>query len=253
MTKLSAMMIVRNEADRFLRLTIPALREFCDEIRVIDDASDDNSYAILLEHDCVVLRNDRPLFFEHEGKARQSLLDFTLEGHPTHLLAIDADEMVGDGSKIREAIETRTSPAGVWNLSMREVWGGDPNFLHERVDGQWGARKVPMLFEVPGRIRSSWRIAPRALACGREPMEVAKMSIRGRAPLVTDVFHLGWTCKTDREERYTRYVKHDGGKFHASAHLQSIMNPDERVKTSTLPWPDGMVSAKTELLARINR
>lgn len=248
--KLVAMMITRNEADRFLRWTIPSLLTYVDEIRVIDDDSKDGTHTILQQYGCVVKRNDRPLFYEHEGRARNALLDWTLEGNPTHVIAIDADELVAEGVAVRDAIERNTSASGVWNLTMEEVWKADDNFLYERNDGQWGSRKVPILFAVPEVRDRNWRIADRALACGREPMTVARAGIR-RAPTVGSVFHLGWANQKERQQRYDRYVKHDNGAFHASDHLLSIMFDDTRVGLSPRRWPDNL--DREGLLERINR
>lgn len=253
MTKICAMMIVRNEADRYLNFTIPSLLEFVDEIRVVDDASDDGTYEILRDLGCVVKRNETPMFFVHEGRARNALFDWALEGEPSHLLCIDADEVVEDGQAVRKAVENNTSVSGIWTLGMTEIWRADEQFLYERVDGQWGQRKVPVVFTAP-RVRTPrWNIADRALACGREPMAVAKAGIRGRVPMVSALFHLGWSCKSDREERFQRYMVHDKGQFHRDAHLQSIMFDDSRVQTVARPWPESLSSVKSGLLDRINR
>lgn len=251
--KLTAMCIVRNEADRYLNFTIPSLLEFVDEIRVVDDASDDGTSEILRDFKCVVKRNKESQFFLHEGRARNALFDWVLEGDPTHILAIDADELVEDGRAVREAVENNTSASGIWTLGMTEIWKADEQFLYERVDGQWGQRKVPVLFTAPRVKTSQWNIADRALACGREPMAVAKAGIRGRVPMVSSLFHLGWSCESDREARFQRYVEHDGGRFHRDAHLQSIMFGDDRVKTVARSWPESLSSMKTGLLDRINR
>ncbi len=246
------MMICRNEADRYLKWTLPSLAAYVDEIRAIDDCSQDGTHTILAEHGALVQRNTRPMFYEHEGDARNQLLDWALEANPTHLLSIDADEIVADGSLLRETVETRRSRSGVWNLWMEEIWKADGDRLYERVDGKWGNRKVPLVYEVPYRMPRNWRIANRALASGREPWPVAKASIRAREEPVTSVFHLGWACKKDRRERYDRYVKHDSGQFHADQHLASIMWDDEQVKLKERRWPETLDAIRASLLLRIN-
>jgi len=246
------MLICRNEAQRYIRWVLPALNEFCDEIRAVDDASVDGTYDILREHGAVVHRNDGPMFYEHEGRARNLLLDWALEGHPSHLLAIDADELIADGPALRKALDRRPL-RGVWNLQMEEIWKADEQYLYERVDGRWGNRRCPSLFEVPARMPRNWRIHDAALACGREPRPVQKQGIRSREPVVTSIFHLGWSCQADREERYQRYVRYDNGAHHDGSHLQSIMFPDEQVRLTPRAWPAGMESVKAGLLDRINR
>lgn len=253
------MCIARNEAGRFLRWTIPALFDFCDEVRVVCDASTDGTHKILTDHGCVVKRNDRPLFFDHEGRARQQLLDWTMEGNPTHILAIDCDELVADGQQLREKMQG-TSKSGVWSLDMQEVWKADEQSLSIRQDGGWKAHPVGIAFAVQDmmqnrQLRRHWVIPDRALACGRVPVAVAQAANRNRQgePSATEILHLGWSCEKDRDERYQRYVKHDGGKFHASTHLQSIMYEDDRVELTKRDWPVALSGMKAGLLDRINR
>ena len=51
------------------------------------------------------------------------------------------------------------------------------------------------------------------------------------------VYHFGWTRVAEREARAERYFEHDGGRYHANAHLQSILWPDEKVKFNWVAWP----------------
>lgn len=249
---LVASMIVRNELRRYLEPCLRSLLEFCDEVRILDDHSDEPGWP----HDLnglservVVKRTDRPTFFEHEGKARNVLLDWTLRANPTHVLAIDADEFVTDGQSVRDACETDAG-AGSWSLQMEEVWKADPRSMYVRLDGGWRPHPVPILWRVPPlRVRRSgqWQIRDRALACGREPM-----ALRRLRPLPTgaSVLHLGWTNQAERAARHARYVQHDNGKFHASQHLASIMWPDRKVRLRRRPWPSSMDA--TAIVARTN-
>jgi hypothetical protein len=130
---------------------------------------------------------------------------------------------------------------------MEEVWKADVHHLHIRHDGGWRPHMVPILYKTPRRIDSSWRIRDRALACGREPQAVRTMIPRHPRP-VTEIFHFGWVRESERDGRYQRYVEHDGGAFHASQHLQSIMWPDSRVRLQRKPWPQGMSAVKPILI-----
>jgi glycosyltransferase involved in cell wall biosynthesis len=236
-------MIVKNEFDRYLTLVIGHLLEFCDEVCVLDDHSDDGGYEWMLKQERVnVHRNPGDSFYKHEGHARQALLEWTLDAEPTHVLAIDADEFVSDGSLLK-AVLTHGSPGLAWSLSMEEIWKADARHLQVRQDGGWRAHPVPVLYAVPRARDSTWRIAERQLACGREPLAVRAHAGRAR-PTQVSVLHFGWTRLRERQKRYDRYVAHDGGKFHASSHLQSIMWPDERVRLTTRDWPPALPKDK---------
>jgi hypothetical protein len=49
-------------------------------------------------------------------------------------------------------------------------------------------------------------------------------------------------------------VEHDQGRFHASAHLESIMWPDEKVTVRQRGWPTGLPpDQRAAIVARIRR
>lgn len=256
---LVASMIVRNELDRYLRWTVPALLEVVDELRVLDDHSTDGTADWLREFERVQVKAAVRPMAENEGLARQELLEWTFEAKPTHVLAIDGDELLLDGDLLLDAIEQNTN-TDVFTLEMAEVWGCDHAGYQVRVDGGWAPRQVPILYRVPDRVRNPgmWKIQSRAWASGREPRQVRMTAARYRKPTGAVVMHLGWACVEDRRARFDRHMQVDGGRFHASKHLESIMWPDEQVALDPDPraWPatwPSTVPSLDELVARVNR
>jgi glycosyltransferase involved in cell wall biosynthesis len=248
---LIAMMIVRNEADRYLGPCLDHLLEFCDQIRVLDDGSEDDTPDMLQRDRVFVRRLPSSEFYRHEGRARQILLDHTMAGTPTHVLAIDADEFVSNTQALRSEIARRGVAS--WTLNMQEVWQAHPDGLAIRQDGGWKQHPVPILFAGPGPGRRNmrlWRIPDKALASGRVPY--AAMRAAGKARSAHgDILHFGWACKAERDGRYQRYVEHDGGKYHNRRHLDSIMWSDEQVTLSWRAWPGNI--NKQAILARASR
>lgn len=250
--KLCASLIVRNELSRYLETCIQHLLECADEIRVLDDGSDDGTYEWLTglnDARVVVLSNttDRdgePAFFNH-AQSRNRLLQFTLEGKPTHILAIDADEFVDDGAQLRRACEDR--PPDVWKLCLEEVWEIDGDRLQVRQDGGWSEHDVPMVWR-PDRVRRPLAIADRGHATGRVPEAVYKS--RRTAHACCSLLHFGWTNLAERDERYARYAIGDAGKFHAKRHIDSIMWAPDRVRLTARDWPEGLAAYKDALLER---
>lgn len=243
--KLVASMLVHNERARYLDLAIDSLLEFCDEVRILDDASSDG--GVIDRGRVFVKMRERSTFFTHEGETRQALYDWTLASDPTHVLVIDADEFIGDGPLLRRTLEERPQER-TWRLWLDEIWQADDGCLCVRIDGSWGNRSVPVLFATPPAA-SSWRIAQRALACGREPQEVTQDSAFA-ALMDTEVLHFGWANKAERAARHARYATHDRGRFHAGTHLASIMWPDERVRLAAREWPPSLLSIQTNLVCR---
>lgn len=246
---LVASMIVKNELDRYLPLAVAHLVTYVDEIRVLDDGSTDGTYEWLQRVDKVkVLRNPGPTFFEHEGLARQNLFDWTRQGLPDYVLAIDADEFVTDPTYLRDAIANQ---GDVYTLSLVEAWHVSDRGIDIRVDGQWGPRRIPILYSTPRQARN-WKMSNKKLACGREPVQVIQRSRRAAATGCT-VLHFGWANESEREARAQRYFEHDNGKFHQDRHLQSILWNDRRVRLKRLPWPPSLKTLEPALMARTSQ
>lgn len=253
--KLVASMIVRNELNRYLGLVIEHLQTYTDEIRVLDDGSTDGSADYLREQGVAVAENEGPTFDEHEGAARQTLLRHTMNALPDWILAIDADEFVGDPYRLRAVIEDagngRLAPPA-FTLDMQEVWEATPEILAVRTDGGWRPHGCPILFRVPRRPeerRQGWKINPKRLACGREPMSVRRNYGLAR-PTGSAILHFGWARESERRARYDRYVSLDGGKYHANSHIQSIMAPPEKIRMATSEWPAGLAEYATDIARR---
>jgi hypothetical protein len=234
--KIVASAIVRNEAGRYLAGWLDHLLTFCDEVRLLDDSSTDRTRDIAASYSEVYVQPNRgPAFFEFESEARNALLAWTMRAQADYVLAIDADEFVGDAPAIRRAVMGEHL---VYSLTMREVWKVNGAQLGLRIDGLWGERRCPLLWRTPRELRgSAWKIPRRKLACGREPQVVR--SNRG-VDTGVGVYHFGWTREAERQARAQRYFDHDRGRFHADKHLQSILWPDEKVKLKWVPWPQSI-------------
>ncbi len=248
MKLVASMMVGPGEGDRYLEQVLAHLSEFCDEVRVCWEGTGPAETWPWIQ----VTYVPAGTFFQHEGRARQTLLDWTLKGNPTHILAIDADELVTDGQAIRDACEEDRG-IGVWTVGIQEVWKADPGSLWLRHDGGWDMQaRAPLLYRAPKTSTGLWRIQDRPLACGREPLAVRQLA--GRATRCSaDVLHFGWSNQAERAARYARYVQHDGGKFHSRAHLASIMWTDRRVRLSRREWPAALEPWKTALVERAGR
>ena len=238
--KLVAQMIVRNELDRYLEPCVFALLEFVDELRIVDNGSTDGTAEFLAGIPAArVLEHDEQMF-RNEGRARNVLLDWTLEAEADWVLTLDADELVADGALLRSHLESGLCDRPAVTLCMQEVWEAEPERFFVRVDGGWRSHEIASLWKPPDRRRrgGEWRIVDRALACGREPIAVRRfMQTRQYVIAGIEILHFGWANPAERKTRAARYAEHDGGKFHAGSHLESILWRDERVKLCESPAP----------------
>lgn len=147
MSKLVCLMPVRNE-EAFLGLTARAVLRWVDEIIILLHCCTDASpeIAISIQHDHpnrvhFLIEND-PVWYEM--KHRQSLLDEARHLNATHIVMVDADEILTGNllSSIRGHVES-TPP----NLTMQLPWQclrGGLDRVH--ADGIWGEANVCMAF-----------------------------------------------------------------------------------------------------------
>jgi hypothetical protein len=248
---LTAALVTRNEVRRYLPIVVEHLLAFCDTVVVLDDGSDDGTRQWLCDHEeegkrLQVSWQPRSTFYQHEGRIRQSLLDLTLAQKPTAVLSLDADELVSDGAVLREYLD-RDPDVAIWSLAIAEVWQADASSLWTRQDGGWRTHPLCVLWRIePG---ATYRMMNRKLACGRVPTRVIRSASRA-VPTGESLFHFGWTDESERVARHARYTKHDGGRFHRSDHLDSILWNDERVELEAHSWPDALLPWRDAILAR---
>lgn len=247
---LCASLVVRNERARYLAPCIEHLLAFCDTVVVLDDGSDDGTRDWLvdvaeIEPRLIASLRNESTFFVHEGRCRQTLLALTLPQKPTHVLSLDADEFVSDGAALRARIG-REPDVPIWSLEIEEVWQAGES-LKIREDGGWRSHPLPVLWRVDPSV--TYRIMDRKLACRRVPTQILRSSSRA-VPSGESLLHLGWSNPVTRAERHARYVTHDGGRFHASAHLDSILWPDEKIELRERAWPEQLLQYREAILER---
>lgn len=244
--RLIASLIVRNELGRYLKPCIDHLLEFCDEIRVLDEGSTDGWSDARVT--CLRAPERVGDAFVNHAQMRQRLLDFTLEGAPTHILAIDADELIADGAQLRKACELEGFRAS--KICLQEVWKVDAEKLHIRQDGGWVEHDVALVWRPDSLRPNQLKITDKGHATGRTPDAVGSLPT---GHTCTSLLHLGWANVSERDERYARYAVGDAGKYHAKSHIDSIMWPDARMKFTSVEWPSALEPWRAELVKRANR
>lgn len=252
MKLVASMLVAPVEVERYLYPCVASLLSFCDRVMLLSDG------VIEVDLERWGDPGDRirswwlpeGSFYAHEGKARQRLLDLTLQLEPTHILSVDADEFVTDGQAVRGSCE---SGCPTFTLDVTEVWQADAE-LRTRQDGGWATREAPILYAVPDPLTVEWRMPDMALASGREPEAVRALYRRDcTEPSGATLLHFGWANKAERTARYQRYVDHDGGRFHNRKHLDSIMWSDDRVTLEQMEWPEFLLPWRDAIREIANR
>lgn len=218
---LIAQMIGRNEADRHLEEVLIHLRPIVDAIVFTDDCSEDNTLEIARKYGDFVYESEEPLFTVDEGRLRNNAWR-NLQNHAVigdWILAIDCDEKLwATNPKLSLDKLMRQEQYDVINIRFYHMW----NETHYRVDKLWAPTNSSRLF----RYYLGGHINDRKMASGSEPQYVQTLIRRGKYMVDSGLImqHLGYVRDEDKIAKHARYTEHDGGDFHAGAHIESIVD-----------------------------
>lgn len=146
MTRLVTALLVRNEADRYLRQVLQRCTEFSDEILVLDDGSTDGTVDLAKSLGCIVKQRPKSGAWGNEAPARAELWDRGVKcAKDGWLLICDADQILhGDPRHLTESWE-----CNAWAFVLYDLW----NPTQYRADGHWQAHLHPR----------PWMVKPSAL------------------------------------------------------------------------------------------
>lgn len=233
MTEIYGLMIMRNEADRYLEKCLTYANTFLDHIYIMDDQSDDDSVNIAAACGAtIIVRDDEcPSFMDDEAALRGATWEWFYEevGPGSWALAFDADEFLytKSGNKLEpvlhDSIELAVAAGCVSvDIPFEELWGSPEK---KRVDGAWDVNSHPRLFKVR---EEEW--CSGGMGLGSQP-SYAKSNVMVGADL--KMLHAGYLREEDIQAKYERYSKVRGA--HTSAHIKSIIQKPTLVGVEALP------------------
>lgn len=219
--------VARNEADRYLAVTLESMWRVCDEILVLDDGSTDDTAMISRGTGCKVKQRNGDVLWGNESSARAELWAWGSEVAKDGWLYIsDADhELVGPAEDFKAL--TESWEVNCWGFRLYDCW--DSPHRH-RVDGQWAAFHVarPWLFKPSVCPDPQW--GSRGLHSGHAPCNFPHRL--GVAPSALWLRHYGWMDATDRDAKVARYTAAAEHLQPAElAHLQSVTDAHYRPNT----------------------
>lgn len=230
MSRVHCIMMVRNEMGRYLSKALSCGKAIAEagggHLIVTDDASTDATVSVVRNYTTLVNEFPEPMFWKHEGQARQKHLNFASAfiSPGDWVFSLDADETINKPELLLDLIEKVPNHHDAIGIPLYEFW--EPTMY--RVDGAWFGTMSSRFFK--------WRnpavIADKPMACGSEPTYVAQSVQAGFWTPQTDVhlLHWGYLNPADRERKYLLYTGREGGNFHHSRHIQSIVDREPRLR-----------------------
>ena len=224
--QLTAMMPVRNEANRSLKEVLDQLTVVADRIVILDDASTDETPALCASYRKVILhRNEEQLFFQDEAALRARLWELAVQTEPDWILGVDADELFED--RIYSEINMLINQAEYDGVEFRifDFWNGTTHYRVDRLWNPWVRFSLLLARYFPG-VEHTWPVRP--FHCGRWPLYYRKGLITFQSDI--RVKHFGWVRAEERCEKYRVYKAMDPeGRLSAADHLESVLAPSASV------------------------
>lgn len=230
------MMIVRNEADNFLRNMLTHACSYADYMVIIDDASTDNTVKIckdiLVNTPHKIIINQSCMFSVNEVKLRQQLFNETVQiinslyqNRSTYILCLDADEIF-EQSFATNIKSYLTPDFDLFYFRLYDMW----NDTHYREDNYWTAHNMyrPFIIRYDSTISYVWNEVP--LHCGRFPIHGLTLK---NCCLPYRLKHYGWATPNIRTHKYLRYKKLDPkGIWGSTPQYESILDKNPIL----IPW-----------------
>lgn len=220
--RITLSMVMRNEAEHYLRRVLESAREYITDAVIIDDASTDNSVAICEEvlkgiplH---IIKNEKSRF-ANEYQLRQQQWEETIKINPEWILVLDADQVFED--RFKDEVKKLISKPDVdaYYFRLYDFWDEE----HYREDSFWQAHLnfKPFLFRYKPGLTYVWKETPQH--CGSYPLTILEFPYECSDLRLK---HYGWAKEEDRVAKFERYQKLDpGAKYGWQAQYDSILDP----------------------------
>ena len=252
MTTLAAAITTYND-EWILKITMPILTRFCDEIFVQDDGSSDDTVALLQSFPNVKLSyysNPQPRRNREEGRTRQELVDWVSSSTASHIIFLDADEV--PCPRFPSWFFEHDGGSGITSANWVHFWR---DFDHVRIDSyrsplgreyHWGpsrgVRKFPLMRHVPRR-DYFYDLSVQSGSCSRYPQAPQNPAFRGVCHQDTwSLLHFGYLRPDRSSGALGRMRNKQNGLSSGLRNLERLRRNFEewysQRKVQLSEWPD---------------
>ncbi|MCF8567607.1 glycosyltransferase family 2 protein [Alicyclobacillus tolerans] len=229
--RLTAIMQVRNEANRYLSRVLENLSAFCDDIVIVDDASTDNTADVCKSFPKVTkLVTSNESRFQREWELRTILWQAVSELEPDWVIAVDADELYEQRMQTEVSRLINQDQFDWIGFRFYDFWGCE---THYRDDEHWNIHRRHTM-----TLARYFHTYPYFYPKMEHHVPRLPLTYSALPGFHSDVRvkHLGWAGDADeRFSKYLRYKERDpNGQWGSLAHYESILDP----KPNLVAWED---------------
>ncbi|HIE13203.1 MAG TPA: glycosyl transferase [Desulfotomaculum sp.] len=230
-SRITLAMLVRNEADRYLKRVLEQAVQYVNSAVILDDASDDDTALVcrrVLHSIPLTVTTNKEPSFGNEIILRKQLWELAVGTDPDWILILDADEEFEERAVWRLPALAADQEAEVYLFRLYDMWAEG----YYREDTHWRAHhfyRPFMVRYIPG-FDYQWHETPQH--CGRFPKNITELRwVKSELR----VKHLGWMRPADRLAKYYRYKELDPqGRYGVMEQYLSILDP----KPNLVAWSD---------------
>ena len=216
--KLIAGLLIKNEADRYLRKCLDDLVQYVDGFVVVDNGSTDDSVKICQSYEkCLVVQINSISWQTGESTLRQELFNLICKYNPEWVLIIDGDEIFEEKFKQLLPKLMNSQDFDWYGFKIFHFWGNETFY---RIDKLWRPHN--------GYIRMC-RYKPNfdyiwadAVAGSPLPTNVHKVLMGKKTK--TRIKHLGYANQEDIKRKFDRYINRNDE--HQKEHIKSILDKE---------------------------
>jgi len=221
------MMIVRNEAERYLDKVLQQMVQICDKVIILDDNSNDNTVEVCESYGCEVYQTDKRIWDKNESILRQQLWDLVTnqaeEGD--WILCLDADEYFNSKHLpfIDYLFNTVSNEVDGIGFKLYDMW----NNREYRDDEYWQAHKHYWCMAIRYTTQVKYQWNNKALHGGRFPFNASQRMLPTEIPIL----HMGWATEHSRSLKYNRYKRLDSNaQYGWKEQYESILDKNPNLK-----------------------
>lgn len=220
--RLTLSMVVRNEANGYLRRVLESAKRYINDAVIIDDCSSDETVQIckeVLQGIPLHLVQNTESKFANEVELRRQQWEETVKVNPDWILNLDADEIFENKFANQVGDLLRDNEVDAYRFRLYDMW----DEWYYRDDQYWRAHMgySPFLIRYKPGIEYLWKNTPQH--CGRFPRTISTFSCQKQSEL--RLRHYGWATLERRKAKADRYARLDpDAKYGWKEQYESILD-----------------------------